>query len=383
MNYYYYYYVQTDILCLVLLGIMLQRSRAIANTHSAPQRLFTIITYTAIISAISDLLACLVRGQFFPGARFLIHLLNIIYIESITVIAGAWCIYVFQKTGLQLSVRSKALLRIPFILTTILIITNPVTGLMFTVNSENLYVRGTGLLLHWVCSWFYYLFATVFLMMKIRRESSRMRRREMMPMLAFIIAPTIAAVLQMIFYGVATTQAGLTVSIVMIYLNVQENLISKDELTGVNNRMQLTQFVENLVAKSVKQHILVVITDINSFKKINDTYGHLSGDRALVTTAQALRRVCEKSGLPLFLCRYGGDEFVISGICNIKYDLNTLRQSIHTELQQCAKDAEYPFSLNVSVGIASGLCETAEDFNHYLRMADESMYDDKKRHSQM
>lgn len=379
LNYFYHYYIQTDVLSLVLLAITLKHSRIIGKTISATQRLFGILILAAMTTALSDMVACIVRGQVFPGARFLIHLSNMIFFESITVIAGTWCIYVFQKTGTLFSARTRMLLMIPFILISVVIVTNPLTGFVFTIDSENLYVRGSGVLLHWICSWFYFIYASGFLIFKMRKESSSLRRSEMKPMLHFVIAPGIAAIIQMAFYGISSSLSGILISIVMICLNLQESLISTDELTGINNRKQLSHFIENSIVRYNMREVLVIMMDINNFKKINDNYGHLSGDNALVITAHALRRVCEKCSLSLFLCRYGGDEFVMIGTSTPGFDPNTLRSSIQEELALGAKAEALPYPLEVSIGIVSGACESQEDFEHYLRMADEAMYDDKKR----
>ena len=68
------------------------------------------------------------------------------------------------------------------------------------------------------------------------------------------------------------------------------------------------------------------IMDINGFKKINDTYGHYEGDRALIETANILKKAI--GGTPMFLARYGGDEFAILGFLKDMNEAEGLKKKI-------------------------------------------------------
>jgi len=85
--------------------------------------------------------------------------------------------------------------------------------------------------------------------------------------------------------------------------------VSQDPLTRMNNRGNLDRFLHILEDSQAEQQVSFIMADIDSFKKINDIYGHAEGDNALIQTADIIRRIF--SGTPAFLARYGGDEFVI------------------------------------------------------------------------
>ncbi|WP_218118517.1 sensor domain-containing diguanylate cyclase [Halomonas shengliensis] len=88
-----------------------------------------------------------------------------------------------------------------------------------------------------------------------------------------------------------------------------EALASRDELTGIANRRQLTALTEHAMQRARRQHALLalLILDIDGFKGINDTQGHLAGDAILREVAQTLTETLRESDL---LGRFGGDEFV-------------------------------------------------------------------------
>jgi diguanylate cyclase (GGDEF)-like protein len=79
-----------------------------------------------------------------------------------------------------------------------------------------------------------------------------------------------------------------------------------DPLTGLLNRRSLTDRLEQLTATG--SGYAVAFADLDSFKALNDTYGHTVGDQALRLFAQTLRAVLRDSEL---ICRYGGEEFVV------------------------------------------------------------------------
>ena len=80
-----------------------------------------------------------------------------------------------------------------------------------------------------------------------------------------------------------------------------------DPLTGVWNRLALQEFLENLPSLAMERDIVVAFIDLNRFKYINDTYGHLAGDKVLKHFATFMQINLKRKD---FFARFGGDEFV-------------------------------------------------------------------------
>ncbi len=87
-------------------------------------------------------------------------------------------------------------------------------------------------------------------------------------------------------------------------------LIFEDELTGIQNRRFFLGYLEHKVRWDGGEDfpLSLLIIDLDSFKQINDTYGHDTGDQALTWFAALLKEVVQEQGLPI---RYGGDEFLL------------------------------------------------------------------------
>ena len=84
----------------------------------------------------------------------------------------------------------------------------------------------------------------------------------------------------------------------------------RDPLTGLYNRRYLNETLEREIArgKRGKKHLSIIISDIDHFKKINDTYGHQVGDKFLIEVAAIMKKHARASDI---VCRYGGEEFLL------------------------------------------------------------------------
>jgi diguanylate cyclase (GGDEF)-like protein len=147
--------------------------------------------------------------------------------------------------------------------------------------------------------------------------------------------------------------------------------VYKDELTNTLNRKWLHDNILNKEAQSFKDSGTLVMIDLNYFKIINDTYGHIIGDKVLVFIANQLK----KSKVPVI--RYGGDEFIIIFPSQTTYKstvlkLNKIRDSILKKHLQ-VKDAT--FRVSFSIGIQE--FQAGDNLTQTIEKADKDMYKDK------
>jgi diguanylate cyclase (GGDEF)-like protein len=146
----------------------------------------------------------------------------------------------------------------------------------------------------------------------------------------------------------------------------------KDELTHIYNRKWLH---DNHLQKDSNNFIfngVLAIIDLNYFKVVNDTYGHVIGDKVLVFIANQLKKI------KYDVLRYGGDEFIIIFPQKVtpeqaKVALNSLREEI---LSKKLKANESSFHVSFSFGVTK--FESGDNLSTVVALADENMYDDKK-----
>lgn len=157
----------------------------------------------------------------------------------------------------------------------------------------------------------------------------------------------------------------------------KDQLILIDESTGLFNRRYLRIRLQEEVERSRRMSLplSLMIVDIDHFKRVNDTYGHLSGDSILKQTALALSRVIRKVDV---LCRYGGDEFVI---ILPKTDEKSVKKVAARISDVFSKTVFWigsrPINLTVSIGVST--VEASDvDADRLFKEADKALYQAKE-----
>jgi diguanylate cyclase (GGDEF)-like protein/PAS domain S-box-containing protein len=154
-------------------------------------------------------------------------------------------------------------------------------------------------------------------------------------------------------------------------------LAEYDELTGIFNRRRFQEEVERHLreAKRFGDPLTLMLIDIDGFKRINDTYGHHTGDKALQVVAHALRDAVRETDL---VGRLGGDEFVAlltradpRGVDRV---VEAFRRSLRIEDE--ASGASFGLRASVGVATSDGASDT---FDSLTRRADQAMYEEKAR----
>ena len=141
-----------------------------------------------------------------------------------------------------------------------------------------------------------------------------------------------------------------------------------DPLTQLPNRRHAMQVLESSVARQERFHVALI--DIDSFKSINDRYGHAAGDDVLILLSSELAQI-EARGC--FVARLAGDEFlIVSGIHAVDAFEGILRELLSQRSRHCETSAP-PQTFGVSIGAASFPIHGC-DAQQLLRVADAAMY---------
>ncbi len=157
-----------------------------------------------------------------------------------------------------------------------------------------------------------------------------------------------------------------------------ERLITTDSLTGACNK---TFFLRHLrrqakYARKKDEPLLVIMADLDHFKKVNDTYGHPFGDKALAETAKVMRSVLRESDC---LARYGGEEFAayFPGITskNAPVILNRIRERVQAA---GIRNSERNEDVHITVSIGAAYLGANQTMLEALEEADKALYKAKE-----
>ena len=149
-----------------------------------------------------------------------------------------------------------------------------------------------------------------------------------------------------------------------------------DPITKLNNRMLFNKILEQEIdfAQRYNQKLLMMMIDLDNFKKINDEYGHIVGDIMLKNVSGFLKKFMRRSDL---VFRYGGDEFCIilrNTTLNGANELaNRIRKSINNEIFTCG---DHEIKITVSIGLVK--IHEEDDSIKFIERADRLLYEAKE-----
>lgn len=151
---------------------------------------------------------------------------------------------------------------------------------------------------------------------------------------------------------------------------VYKTLSTTDPLTGVANRMGVTQAAKAIFSNRAPLSACVIFMDVDHFKRINDTRGHDSGDRILAEIAEVFRRCLRKSDV---IGRWGGEEFLLicpgvdqAGGLSVA---EKIRQSVAAHVFD---QKQSPLKITLSLGVAC--VKPNESFEAAIKRADQALY---------
>jgi two-component system, cell cycle response regulator len=155
------------------------------------------------------------------------------------------------------------------------------------------------------------------------------------------------------------------------------NLSMLDDLTGLYNRRGFLTLAEHhvLLAYRTGKPFLVAFMDLDGLKRVNDTFGHQEGNRALVEAAEVLRDSFRHSDI---LARLGGDEFAALMLEANKDSIGIVVRRMEHKLDACNAVLSRSYDLSISVGIVPGDTDRLSNVEQLLSEADALMYKNKQ-----
>lgn len=148
-----------------------------------------------------------------------------------------------------------------------------------------------------------------------------------------------------------------------------------DELTQIPNRRQMEHFIRKLFERLQRsgQSFCIMSIDMDGLKYINDTFGHLEGDSAIITIAQILQNIHPSNGIA---ARIGGDEYSLLFPSENEKDAKACISALQRQIDDYNLASGKPYQLSVSVGYE--YCRRNMELLSCLHSADKKMYEQKK-----
>ena len=295
--------------------------------------------------------------------------------------ATPFFLFVVEKRQLSffLSPSGRRLKLLPACIATVLIILNPWTGLVFTLSPEGYFIHEVLYLPTVVLASLYFIAVAAVGATSAMRARTTFQRQSDAALCGSVLLIVLFIVLDGFMQKASILPAAVFAVIVVVFILMQEANINSDALTGMNNRRKASEYLsERLTRVSGEDPLYLYIGDLNGFKKINDTYGHIEGDDALIRCSLALKRTIGKYNG--FAARFGGDEFLMTWQPAKSGDPGADPEALIRDLAVLLSEQSEgkPYQLAMTVGYA--ICTDPKvSLNDYIRQADQMLYERKTR----
>lgn len=370
------FYAEVNLGCVCVLMLLFYSIKKLP-TPLLKYPLFQKLILWHIIYFISDSMWAFVNDGVLPKNTFSILLVN--YSNVVILPVVAYSCFLFAEISTRPDMTRKQIdllqvkLRIPIIAQALVLLVSFIVAPDFWLNDKlepcDLYY-----MLLAIMPMLYWITATIRGVIRAREVQNQPNFRTYLIVASYTPGVLIAGGAQ-VFFALTTPLFCFwcTFIILFVYLHLQNQLISTDSLTMLNNRNRLHDF---LLQQREEKDSFVIMVDVDHFKQINDTYGHAEGDRALVLVSQALKKACEQLSYSMFLCRYGGDEFLMIAQTDVPDEVvKKIKDCLQEEVSK--ENGTRSYTIEASMGFARW-DGRPDSFKESMVKADKRMYEDKR-----
>lgn len=367
-------YIEMNIFAATMLVLIFINTQYLREKYLFQQKLFMWLVLSAMVMLPLDSLLWALDGQPGPIARTIDIIATMVYFSVAPIPYVIWGMYVhFQIHGNEKATKRIAwYLMIPVCVDAVLIILSLYLPIIFYYDDANFYHRGEWFFTR-LLVWFIYCAFTYYELIRYRKK---IEPKQMFQLAFFLIPTMIGGLLQLKIFGISFLWPCIVISIQILFMSNQRRQLYTDHLTGLNNRRMLDHYLSEMTHKDhPKKKIAAIMTDLDSFKGINDIYGHIRGDDALILAADIIRASFGKNDV---ICRFGGDEFVIIMLCKSETEVTAAIARLNRNVAQNNEKKIHPFSISLTSGYAIFDPSMDEDAQSFIRRVDESMYSNKE-----
>ena len=374
---YFIFYAEANIVCMSILGIILFHDR-MYNTRQEKQIWFDRTIIAHFLYFLSDICWAAVLSGILPRLRFLSVLFNFLNYILLGVLAYAW----FMYTAACISLRLRNVRRVCILILTPLFLSVLAAVILYAVSPYALINQDGGLTdLYYpmmISAPVLYLAAACVFSLRKARKAELAEERKMLRLIGIYPLSVLAfGLIQTSVLNAPLFCFGCTIMMLFFYIQRMQTLVSVDALTRLNNRGQISRYMGQVRYRENTKAYAVML-DIDNFKKINDTYGHAEGDRALILVSEVLRQAVERIRSAVFIGRYGGDEFTLFLQCG-EEDMppEEVIATIRGMLEERQQGAGLAYDLRISVGY-DALRDKDDTMEACLERADQKLYEYKR-----
>ncbi|MBQ0005276.1 MAG: GGDEF domain-containing protein [Clostridiales bacterium] len=241
-------------------------------------------------------------------------------------------------------------------------------GFIFYISADNWYTRGEFYSIYVVA----YALGLVVLLLEIARFSREYQNRNLITLISIIAFLVVGVAFQLVDSELKTTWITAAISGIMLYVFIVGLTLQIDLMTRMLNRRSFESWI-----RKINFNTIIMVFDVDDFKKVNDTYGHAKGDLVLAAVARCIRKTFANQALCF---RMAGDEFCAilkRGVCET-IDITECEKQLDAYLaEERHADPAIP-----SVSMGSCIYDGEITIEEAIDRADADMYHNKEKRKQ-
>lgn len=370
-------YLEIYLICLLILGFILY-SLYKGENNSTTGRWLKYIVATFMICFSANLLFSFFRNTpiDIKTGHILSYVFKSLYYIFFVLTIKSWSRYVECELGFENNKeRSLGLyINIWSLLTYGIILSNFYHHQLFVISNDGVYTRGSLYHLMMICFIAITSICSYMIKLHASTQSDPLYTNYLRNITTFPLGVLLAYILSFAGESVPVICVTMMFELLFVYESYSNNQISTDKLTKVNNRGNLMSYLSFKIG-SHNENLYLMMIDIDFFKRINDEFGHLVGDEALIEVADILKQSCTINYKRPYIARYGGDEFMIIVDGN-ENEVETLKQEIFKNIKSANEIPDKKYKLSLSIGVS--ILEDGMDLKTFINDADQRMYEIKR-----
>ena len=358
-----------SILMVIFVSIK-QQTRAVKQKN----RYFLELVVLNMLTMIFKIATTLTKGYTSGFEAIILHTSVALYYASTVLVVLYFLFYLhFHVEGEAASKRNLLIAYSPFMVMALIAIFLSYLGIpaMYEINIDGMIERRAfyGPV---IFTQFFIMIGSVFYVIWHKRELTSF---EFVTLLVYLLPPAVGITLSEMLSGVDLIWPSMTLSLLMIYVNIQARMTNTDPLTGVFNRREYEKQIFHLAQlRSPKKKIGAIMIDIDDFKQINDNNSHQVGDHTLIDISNILQRSIRKND---FIARIGGDEFCILIESDHESVLHDIINRINHQLDVYNEHNKGLMDIRLSMGYGMFDQRFHGSFDEFFLRLDQRMYEEK------
>lgn len=342
------------------------------NTDNFQRKLFFVLLLSGFIAVVADFFNHFFQGWAGSGIRNMLYVsVSLLHIsQNFAYYFGFIFIDYLSNKNADRSKKIIFFITIFISAHIISVIANLFTGFYFTISPDNYIVPGNLHFFRIAIS----LAPVVLIIINILITLKRFKHINYYLIIFFVLIVGIGGILDIVLRGSGLRWPAFAAMVLYVYFFILQYDSKIDSLTRLGNRYSLNEFIEKLSLKNTKSAYSIVMMDLDRFKEINDTIGHLEGDNALRDISAIIKGVIRRED---FAARYGGDEFILA--TDAKYDIQRVMDRIQDAITLQNEKRVRPYQLHISYGCGIFTTNSGQSIQEFLAEIDALMFKHKEQ----